>query len=131
MALRICLSGIFVGSDRYISYFADWTGFPYNDENETYWHGIRLDKGKIVPDIKIAGINCGKCVINILNRDILPNVARDNLINDVSGKVKLAVERAACQYIVSKLTDDKELQRALQDYIDKNYSADNPYYLMD
>ena len=122
-----------VGSNRFMEYHEDWWGYSYDneDENETYWHGIRLDKGKIVPNINIVGINCGKCVINILNRDIFPNVARDNLTNAVRVKVILAVERAAYQYIVSKLTDDRELQMALQDYINNNYSADNPFYVMD
>ena len=90
-----------------------------------------MDKGKIAPYINIVGIDYGKCVINILNRDIYPNVARDNLTNAVREKVVLAVKRAAYQYIVSKLTDDRELQMALQDYINKNYFADNPFYAMD
>ena len=120
-----------VGSDRFIEYHRFWWGSFYEYENETYWHGIRLDKGEIDPGINIVGVFVGKCVINILNRDIFPNVARDNLINDVKEKVTLAVERAAYQYIVSQLTDDRELQIALQDYINKNYSADNPFYAMD
>lgn len=120
-----------VGSDRFMEYYDHgWT--PLHDyKNETYWHGIKLDKGKIAPYINIVGIDYGKCVINILNRDIYPNVARDNLTNAVREKVVLAVKRAAYQYIVSKLTDDRELQMALQDYINKNYFADNPFYAMD
>lgn len=119
-----------VGSDRFMEYSECWWGSSYDDENETYWHGIKLDKGRIVPEINIVGVNCGKCVINILSRDVFPNVARDNLTNPVREKITLAVERAAYQYIVSKLTDDRELQMALRDYINKNYSGDNPFYVM-
>ena len=103
----------------------------YVGNSETYWHGIRLDEGKITFSIKIVGVKCGKCVINILNRDIIPNVARDDLTDAVKEKVTLAVERAAYQYIVDHLSDDRELQIALQDYINNNYSADNPFYAMD
>lgn len=120
-----------VGGDRFMEYHEYWWGSPYDEEHETYWHGIRLDKGRIAPEINIVGVNCGKCVINILNKDIFPNVARDNLTNAVRNKVILAVERAAYQYIVSKLTGDRELQMALQDYIDMNYPADNPFYVTD
>lgn len=31
--------------------------------------------------------------------------------------------------VFGNLVDDRELQIALQDYINKNYSEDNPYYL--
>lgn len=120
-----------VGVDRFMEYYEHWWGFPYNDENKTYWHGIRLEKARIAPEVNIVGIKCGKCVINILNKDILPNVARDNLTNTVRGKVELAVEKAAFQYIVSKVTDDRELQMALQDYVNKKYLADNPFYAID
>lgn len=120
-----------VGSNCFMEYYEYGWGSSYDDKNQTYWHGIWLERGRINPEINIVGVNCGKCVINILNRDIFPNVARDNLTNAVRQKVTLAVERAAYQYIVSKLTDDKELQMALQDYINKNYSADNPFYAMD
>lgn len=120
-----------VGSDRFIEYYEYWWGASNDDENETYWHGIRLDKGRIVPEINIVGLNCSKCIINILNKDIFPNVARDNLTNTVRNKVVLAVERAAYQYIASKLIGDRELNMALQDYISENYSEDNPFYAMD
>ena len=120
-----------VGSDRFMEYYGYNLGSSYEEKNETYWHGIRLDMGGIAPNINIVGIYCGKCVINILNRDIFPNVARDNLTNAVRERVRLAVERAVYQYIISELTDDKELQMALQDYVNKNYSADNPFYAMD
>ena len=68
-----------VGSDRFIEYDEYRWGASDDDKNETYWHGIRLDKGRIVPKINIVGLKCSKCVINILNKDIFPNVARDNL----------------------------------------------------
>ena len=119
-----------VGSNRFMEYYERGCGL-HTYENETYWHGIRLDRGRIFLQINIVGLKCDKCVINILNKDIFPNVARDNLTNAVREKVTLAVERAAYQYIVSKLTDDRELQMALQDYVNKNYSADNPFYAMD
>ncbi len=119
-----------VGSDRFMEYYPDWYLPIFNEENETYWHGIRLDKGTISPNINIVGMHCENCAVNILNRDIYPNVARDNLANTVREKVILAVEKAAYQYIISKLTDDRELQTALQDYINKKYSEDNPFYAM-
>ncbi len=120
-----------VGSDRFMEYYPDWYLPIFNEENETYWHGIRLDKGTISPNINIVGMYCGNCVINILDRDIYPNVARDNLANTVRENVILAVEKAAYQYIISKQTDDRELQTALQEYINKKYSEYNPFYAMD
>lgn len=120
---------IAVGNDRYMEYGDSSQGhFPVSEENETFWHGILLARGRTLPDTRIIGIHCGKCVINILRNDILPNVARDNLAKDEKEKITSAVERAALQYIVSKIEDDKELQKALLDYIDRNYSEENPYY---
>ena len=119
---------ISIGDGRYIEYDKYEWGSPYEGENETYWHGIRLDRGRIIPGIKIVGIDCGKCVINILSKDIIPNVARDNLADDTAEKVILAVEKAAHQYIIDNLADDREMQKALQAYIDKEYPGDNPYY---
>lgn len=43
----------------------------------------------------------------------------------------MGIEKAALQYIADRLTDDKELQRAVQRFIDRNYPCDNPYYLTD
>ena len=122
-----------VGKNHYIEYYDNqWRGSVGScDENETYWHGIRLDNGKIMVGINIVGTINGKCVVNILNNDIFPNITRDNLVNDEKDTITSAIERAAYQYIVSKLTDDRELQMALQDYINKSYSADNPFYAMD
>lgn len=122
---------ISLGNGLYIEYFDDLRGGLLYVESETYWHGIKLDKGNIIPDIKIVGIDCNECVINILNKDISPNVARDDLMNDEREKIELAVERATYQYIVDHLTDDKKLQVAIQEYINENYSMDNPYYSMD
>lgn len=121
---RRVLKMINAGKNRYIENNADYA-FP---TVEIYWHGIRLEEERICPSINLGGVKSGKCVINISNRDILPNVARDRLTNDVEELVTLAVERAALQYIVSNLTGDKELQAALQTYINKNYPEDNPYY---
>ena len=119
---------ITVGNDRYMEYSEPPHGhFAYGDENETFWHGIWLAGGRMLPDTRIIGIHCGKCVVNILRNDILPNVARDNLAKDEKEKITSAVEKAALQYIVSKIKEDKELQAALRDYIDRNYSGENPY----
>lgn len=121
-------SVISVGNDRYIEYSEYWPSTLDEEENESYWHGIRLERGAILPDIRLSGVNYGKCVVNISNKEIFPNTARDRLANDVEKLVTLAIEKAALQYIVSQITDDKELQTALQTYINKNYSEDNPYY---
>ena len=118
---------ISVGGSRYMEYNERWVS-SYTEENETYWHGIRLDKGKMNPGIKIIGTDCGKCVINIFRKDIFPNVARDSLESDTAKKVRMAVEKAAHQYMADNLEDDKEVQTALQTYIDKEYPGDNPYY---
>lgn len=48
-----------VGSDRFMEYYNDGWGSPYVKENETYWHGIRLDLGKLAPYINIIGVDCG------------------------------------------------------------------------
>ena len=121
---------ITVGNDRYMEYSDSWHGnFPSSEKNKTYWHGIWMSGGKIFPDTRIIGIHCGKCVINILNNDIIPNVSRNNLVYDERRKVTAAVERAALQCVVDNIPEDRELQEALQDYIDSNYPADNPYYL--
>lgn len=106
-----------------------WWRSSYDAKGETYWHGIRLDKGEIIPNIKIVGVICNTCDINILNKEISPNVARNELPDDVKEKIRLAVERAVYQYIINNLVDDRELQIALQDYVNKNYTEDNPYYL--
>lgn len=95
------------------------------------WHGICLDRGRIDPGIRIVGVKFGKCIVNVLNKDIYPNVARDDLEEGVKEKVLLAVVRAALQYIADRLADDKELQTAVQRFIDRNYPCDNPYYLTD
>lgn len=116
---------ISVGGRRYMEY-TEKRGSSYADE--TYWHGIRLDKEKINPGIKIIGIDCGKCVINIFHKDIFPNVARDSLESDTTEKVRMAVEKAAHQYMADNLAGDKEVQATLQGYIDKHYPGDNPYY---
>ncbi len=118
---------ISVGGSRYMEYNERWVS-SYTEENETYWHGIRLDKGKMNPGIKIIGTDCGKCVINIFRKDIFPNVARDSLESDTAKKVRMAVEKAAHQYMADNLADDREMQTALQTYIDKEYPGDNPYY---
>lgn len=58
-------------------------------------------------------------------------MARDNLAAEVKEKVTLAIGKAAHQYIADKLTDDKELQTAVQRFIDRNYPCDNSHYLTD
>lgn len=58
-------------------------------------------------------------------------MARDDLAFDVKYKVISAIERAAYQYIADRLADDKELQTAVQRFIDRNFPCDNPYYLTD
>ena len=121
-------SMISVGNDRYIQYSEYWPSALHDMENESYWHGIRLERETIDPHIKIFGVDSGKCIVNISGKDIFPNVARERLTDDVEKLVILAVEKAGLQYIVSQLTDDKELQVALQTYINKNYPEDNPYY---
>lgn len=122
---------ISVGKDRYVENHEIWWSFSQEEENETYWHGIRLERGDMDPSIMIAGARWDKCVVNIMNKNISPNVARNNLADEVRNKVILAIERAAHQYIADNLTDDKELQTALQAFINKNYPHDNPYYLAD
>lgn len=118
-----------VGNDRYIESYENWHGTGQEEKNETYWHSIRLERTVINPDIGIIGVYCGKCVINISNKNIFPNVARDRLMNDVEEMVTLAVERAALQYIVDKLADDRELREALQAHIHKKFLEDNPFYV--
>lgn len=120
-----------VGSNRYLEIKDSMSWWRSSDDakGETYWHGIRLDKGEIILNIKIVGVICNTCDINILSRDIIPNVARNDLLDDVKEKIRLAVERAVYQCIISNLADDRELQRALQDYVNKNYPEDNPFYL--
>ncbi len=73
-------------------------------------------------------MNCDKCVVNISNKQIFPHVARDRLMYGVEKLVRMALERAALQYAIDNLTEDKELQIALQTYINNNYPEDNPYY---
>lgn len=122
---------ISVESGRYIEYIEIWWGSANEKVNELYWHGINLDRGRIAPGIRIVGADCGKCVVNISDKEICPNVARDNLAIEVKEKITLAIEKAAHQYIADRLVDDKELQTAVQRFIDRNYPCDNPYYLMD
>lgn len=122
---------ISVESGRYIEYAENWWGSANEKLNELYWHGISLDRGRMDPGIRIVGADCGKCVVNILDKEICPNVVRDNLAIEVKEKITLAIEKAAHQYIADKLADDKELQTAVQRLIDRNYPCNNPYYLMD
>lgn len=122
---------ISLGNCRYIEYLENWWCSENEEENGLYWHGICLDRGRIDPGIRIVGVKFGKCIVNVLNKDIYPNVARDDLEEDVKEKVLLAVVRAALQYIADRLADDKELQTAVQRFIDRNYPCDNPYYLTD
>ncbi len=115
-------------SNRYI-YVYPFSPFSiFLKTSEIYWHGILMNKGNIYPHLNIADINYGNCVINILRNDILPNVARDDLNHDEKETVKLAIEQAAYQYIIDNLTYDRELQTALQEFIDNQYPADNPFY---
>lgn len=120
-------SVISVGNNRYIECY-DWRSLSDAVKNEIYWRGIRLEGIAFLPNIRLFGVNCDKCVVNISNKEIFPNVARDRLMNGVEKLVRLAVERAALQYAIDNLTEDKELQIALQTYINNNYPEDNPYY---
>ena len=97
-----------------------------NDEYVTYWHGIKLGKAVINPDPGIYGVRYDNCVINISDQDILTNVARDDLLDNLKDLVTRAIERAALQYIFDNISDRKT-QRALQLYINSKYSEDNPY----
>ena len=124
------LQVIKVGDDRYMEYTEiDYLGFG-KKENETYWHGIRLEEGSIEIDSEVIGVSYGNCVININSNDIIPNVARNNLPIDEKKKIKDAIKRAIYQYLIDKMTDI-ELKRAIQLFIDKRYPSNNPYYNID
>lgn len=122
---------ISIDDERYIAYQELFSNAELNSINEIYWHDIRLEREVIIPKTQISGVNYGKCIINITNKDILPNVARDRLKDNVNRMITLAIEKAAIQYIISNFPEDKKLQEALQAYINKNYPKDNPFYAND
>lgn len=115
-----------IDNDRFIQYRDDIA-----IDIKLYWHNIALNSGLIVPMIKISGAKSVNCVINITSKDIFPNVARDRIMDNEKHMITLALEKAALQYIVNNMPEDKKLQEALQAYINKNYPEDNPYYAKD
>lgn len=119
-----------IDNERYISYIrCDAMSAHHN--TVIYWHNIILDRMCIFPEIIFSGVNYEKCVINITNKDIFPNVARDRLMDKEKHMIGLAIGKATLQYIVNNMPEDKKLQEAIQAYINKNYPEDNPYYAND
>ena len=116
------------GKERY----AEFTDAVYlgngEKENETYWHGIRLENGGFEIDAEIIGVIIGDCVVNITRNDLIPNVARNDLPADEKRKVEEAIKRAMYQYMMDKMTD-LELKSAIQLFVDERYPLNNPYYL--
>lgn len=119
-----------IDNERYITYIES-VGTRTTLISNIYWHNIILERGGMLPNIKISGVDCRECVINITNKDIFPNVARDRLMDNDEHMIRLAIEKAALQYIVSNISEDKKLQEAIQAFIKNNYPKDNPFYADD
>lgn len=123
-----------IDSERYIvcrEYYSHSLYDSAINSNKMYWHNIMLEKGNISPAIRISEDDTRKCVVNITNKDIFPNVGRDCLTAYEQHMIELAIEKAALQYITRNFSGDKKLQEALQAYINKNYPENNPFYAND
>lgn len=115
-----------IDDERYIAVSVSPVYINYKGINEVYLRGIKLNDCSIMPQIVLYGINCNKCVVNILSKDVFPNVARNNLMENVGDLISSAIEKAALQYIASNITD-KNIQEALYIFINKNFSENNPF----
>lgn len=120
------LSVINVDNEHYIKLSDHHSHIRNEEDYKIYWHGIRLGNEVITPSIGIYGVWYLNCAINISNKNILPNVARDGLQDNLKVLVSKAIERAALQYIIDNISNE-DIKKALRLHMDTKFQKENPY----
>lgn len=107
------VSLVAIGDDRYIE-IQDFIGYDPNEYNSaTYWRGIRLEKARLEGSIDINGIFLGEYFVNINNRDIFPNISRDDLSIDDEQRIRKQMKYAICMHVLEE-EKDEEVKKALE-----------------
>lgn len=83
---------------------------------EVYLKGIKLERAQLYIDIDVWGIFLNKIILNIKKKDIVSNIARDDLSVNDSDYISRQIQRAVYRYILDHIQDPK-IKDALEKHI--------------
>lgn len=82
-----------------------------------YWRGVRLSNENITFHMNIPYIALGDCVININDKEIVPDISRNTISAEGRIKLREIISNAICNYLIDNETDD-EIKAAIREYME-------------
>lgn len=119
-----------VGSkeNNYLTFWNDWYAYWQSKEKRRLFvRNVLINRYNFQLPVIISGVKINEMIVNVLNKNIIPDISRSNIQENITKQINSALGKALHLWMFENITTSFEEKEVIKEFINLEYGVYNPF----
>ena len=112
----------------YLTFCNDWYAYWQNKEKRRLFvRNVLINRYDFQLPVIISGVKITEMIVNVLNKNIIPDISRSNIQESITKQINSALGKALHLWMLENITTSFEEKEVIKEFINLEYGVYNPF----